>query len=145
MPFVKLDTGILDSTLWLERDQREVFLTALLMAEPFEVKDPMPQLEVRSLETTGWEVPAGWYGMVHAAGVGIIRRAGIDEEPGLRALELLGSPEVLSRSQDFDGRRLVRVDGGYIALNFFKYRDRDYSGATRAKRYRERKKNAVTP
>jgi hypothetical protein len=33
----------------------------------------------------------------------------------------------------------VRVDGGYVVLNFMKFRDRDYSGAERQRRYRERK------
>ena len=45
---------------------------------------------------------------------------------------------------------MVRVDGGYIVLNYIKYRDRDYTAAARAKRYRDRQKdepsrrNAVT-
>jgi hypothetical protein len=34
----------------------------------------------------------------------------------------------------------VRVDGGFLVLNFMKFRDRDYGGAERQKRYRERKK-----
>ena len=38
MAFVKLDTGILKSTLWMEMAQRNVFLTALLMAEPREFR-----------------------------------------------------------------------------------------------------------
>lgn len=139
MPFVKLDCGMLDSTLWFERDAREVFITALLMAEPFEVITPAAQIEVRSLDLTGWLVPPEWYGIVPAAGIGIIARAQVDRELGLRALEQLGSPEVGSRSKEFDGRRLVRINGGYIVLNYFKYRDRDYTTAERSRRYRERK------
>ena len=139
MPFVKLDCGILDSTLWVQPAQREIFITSLLMAMPYETKIPLPQLEVRSLERTGFIVSPGWYGFVAAAGVGIIRRAQIDENIGLDALEALGSPDQESRSPEHDGRRLVRVDGGYIVLNYQKYRDRDYTGAERARRYRERK------
>ena len=143
MPFVKLDCGILDSTLWLDRDSRECFLTALLMAQPCEFSQPVEQLEVRALTPTGYQAPAGWYGFVPAAGVAIIRRAGISEqERGLVALERLSSPEAESRSPEFDGRRMIRVDGGYLILNFMKYRDRDYTGAERAKRYRDRKKAA---
>lgn len=147
MAFVKLDCGILDSTLWIDRDCRDVFVTALLMAEPREIVTPLPSRHVRSIDKTGWDVPAGWYGFVPAAGIGIIRRAGVDLESGLRALERLGEPDAESRSPDYAGRRLVRVDGGYIILNFMKYRDRDYTGAERAKRYRERQKGkaAVTP
>lgn len=140
MAFVKLDTGILDSTLWIERECREVFITALLLAEPFELEQPMEQFEIRSLEKTGFVVPPGWYGLVRAAGVGILRRAMVEQEPGLIALERLGSADLESRSSDFEGRRLVRVDGGFIVLNFMKYRDRDHTAATRSKRYRERQK-----
>lgn len=140
MPFVKLDCGILDSTLWAEKDGRDVFLTALLMATPHEVKEPMPQIEVRTLKLTGWEVPAGWYGLVAAAGLGIIIRAQVEREAGMAALEALGSPEPDSRSHDFEGRRLVRVDGGYVVLNFMRYRDYDYGAAGRMKLLRQRKK-----
>jgi hypothetical protein len=141
MAFVKLDTNILNSTLWFERVCREVFITALLMAEPHETERELEQLEVRSLAPTGWKVPPGWYGFVPAAGIGIIRRAMIDdEEAGMTALEKLGSPEEGSRTADFDGRRLVRVNGGFIVLNYMKYRDRDHSAAERSRRYRERKK-----
>lgn len=140
MAFVKLDCGILNSTIWVDRDAREVFITALLMAEPKELESPQPQLEVKAIRETGWSVPPGWYGMVPAAGIGIVRRSGVDEERGIAALERLGSPEPDSRSQDFDGRRLVRVDGGYVVLNFDKYRQKDHSAAERSRRYRERKK-----
>lgn len=138
MAFVKLDTGILDSTLWIERECREVFITALLLAHPFDTDTPMDQYEVRTLKKTGFTVPAGWYGFVPAAGAGIVRRAMVDNEAGLVALEKLGNPDLESRSRDFDGRRMVRVDGGYIVLNFMKYRDRDHTTAARSKRYRDR-------
>jgi len=117
-----------------------VFITALLMAEPFEVTDPTPQIAVNSLDLTGWMVPPGWYGFVPAAGIGIIHRAGLDEDRGRAALELLGSPEVSSRSPEHDGRRLVRVDGGYLVLNFIKYREKDSTTAERSRRWRERQK-----
>lgn len=141
MPFVKLDCGILDSTTWIDRPAREIFITALLMAEPGEAMTPCPQYHVRTGEPTGWAAPAGWYGFVWAAGSGIIRRAGIDAEEGLAALERLGAPEPDSRSQEHEGRRLIRIDGGYVVLNFFKYRDRDYTTAKRSARYRERLKS----
>ncbi|HEX7600566.1 MAG TPA: hypothetical protein VF316_03130 [Polyangiaceae bacterium] len=75
MPFVKLDCGILDSTIWFDHEARELFLTALLMAEPQELTTPMPQLEISSLRETGWSVPPGWYGFVPASALGIIGRA----------------------------------------------------------------------
>lgn len=145
MAFVKLDTGILDSTLWIERECREVFITALLLAEPFDTTEPMEQYEVRTLNKTGFVVPPGWYGFVRAAGVGILRRAMVEQEAGFAALELLGAPDLESRSKDFDGRRMVRVDGGYIILNFMKYRDRDHTTAERSRRWRERHKADEKP
>src|SRR5579859_3443218 len=108
MAFVKLDCGILNSTLWVDRDAREVFITALLMAVPGELDSPTPQLEVNALKETGWAVPPGWYGLVPAAGIGIVQRCGLDEARGIAALERLGSPEPSSRTREFDGRRLVR-------------------------------------
>jgi hypothetical protein len=139
MAFVKLDCGILNSTLWIDSDARTIFITALLMADPFEVAKPMPQIEVRTLENTGFEVPVGWYGFVCAAGVGIVRRAGLDPDNGLSALERLGSPEPESRTPLFEGRRLVRVDGGYLILNYDKYRQKDHTAAERQARFRAKK------
>ena len=141
MPFVKLDCQALDSTLWVLRPDREVFLTALLMAEPFELLEDTPALNVEDLKESGFVVPKGWYGFVAASGPGIVRRAIVSELEGKEALKRLAEPEAESRSHDFEGRRMVRIDGGYIILNFQKFRERDYSAAERMKRYRERKKN----
>lgn len=140
MAFVKLDTGILDSTLWLERDVREVFITALLMAMPKEFKIEQPQIEVNSLKHTGFEAPAGWYGFVEASGPGIVNRALVERHAGLKALTRLGETESESRSHEFGGRRMIRVNGGYLILNYMKYRDRDHTAAERQRRLRERKK-----
>jgi hypothetical protein len=142
--FVKLDCGILNSTLWVERGPRDVFITALLMAEPREILQPMPQLRAGGdcIEETGFVVPPGWYGFVPASGPGIVRMAMTTTatEEGMSALTTLGEPDPESRSHKFDGRRLVRVDGGYIVLNYIAYREKDATGADRAKRWRERQK-----
>ena len=140
MSFVKLDTGILHSTLWVERDLREVFITALLMAQPYEMKEPISQIAVRSLEDTGFVVPPGWYGFVRAAGIGIINQAQVEIEEGMKALEKLGSPDQESRTPDFGGRRMVRVSGGYLILNYMKYRDMDHGAAERMRKLRQRRK-----
>ena len=139
MAFVKLDCGILNSTLWVERVPREIFITALLMAVPHEVTTPLQQIAVRSLKYEDFMIPPGLYGFVAAAGPGIVRMAMADADEGIAALERLGAPDPESRTPDFDGRRLVRVDGGYIVLNFFKYRDKDNTAAERARRYRLKK------
>lgn len=140
--YVKLDSGMLNSTVWFDRDVRDVFLTALLMAELRELRAPTPQLELTSLRETGWMVPAGWYGIAAAASTGIIARTGISLEAGMTALEKMGSGEAESRSQDFDGRRLVRINGGFVVLNYMRYREKDYSAAERMARYRARKLKA---
>lgn len=140
MPFVKLDTRILDSTLWIKRDLREVFITALLMAEPMEFDEPQRQIEVDSLDHADFEAPPGWYGFVPAASFGIINRAGVDMEAGMVAIRKLGQPEIESRSPEFEGRRMIRINGGFLILNYMKYRDKDYTAKDRMARLRARRK-----
>ena len=145
MPFVKLDCGILNSTIWVDRLARELFITSLLMAEPRELIEAMPQITVGQLEYTGWSIPPGWYGFVEAAGPGIIARAGLEDRgplftAAMEALTRLGDPEPDSRSHAFDGRRLVRVDGGFVVLNYIQYREKDSTAAERSRRWRERQK-----
>lgn len=142
MAFVKLDCGILNSTLWVEREPRDIFITALLMATPREIVEPMPQYRVNAIEETGFVVPPGWYGFVEAAGPGIVRRAMADMDLGMQALARLGEPDLESRSSEWGGRRLVRVDGGYVVLNYMRYRDKDNTAAIRQARYRQRQKEA---
>ncbi len=144
MPFVKIDTGILNSTLWDDRFGRDVFLTALFMAEPIELTEPTPTFEIRRIEPADFVIPPGWYGKIDAAAVGIVRRALVETEQGLDALERLAATDPGSRSNKFDGRRLVRIDGGFIALNYMDYRERDYTSADRSRRYRLKKKVRVS-
>lgn len=139
MAFVKLDCGLLDSSLWIDREGRELFITALLMAVPHEVLSGMEQIEVDSLEKSGFVVPPGWYGLVRAAGSAIIHRSMMEMEMGMAALRRLGAPDADSRTLDFEGRRMIRVDGGFLILNYLKYREKDHTTAERSKRYRERK------
>jgi len=142
MPFVKLDCGILRSSLWTDTDARNIFITALLMAEPYELTDPTPTICIDSLDAGDYVIPAGWYGLVKAAGVGILRQAGHDDKPtGIDALKRLSTKEQDSRTQTHDGRRLVRIDGGYIVLNYMLYRERDETGAERMRRYRAKQRH----
>lgn len=139
MAFVKLDVGILTSSLWANRAQRDVFITALLMAVPVELDVPMPALKVRAIEPSGFVVPPGEYGFISAAAPGIVRMALMDEHEGMAALEALCEPDEHSRTTDFDGRRLARVDRGYVVLNYMTYRDKDHTARDRMRRYRQRK------
>ncbi len=145
MAFVKLDCGMLDSTLWVDREARELFVTALLMAEPIELKAPTETIKIHSLEPDSFVVEAGWYGFVPAASTGIIRRCGIDQAAGMEALGRLSAPDKESRTPDHEGRRMVRIDGGFIILNYDKYRQKDHSAAIRMRNHRERKKSGIEP
>jgi hypothetical protein len=142
--FLKLDENILTSSLWSQPADVLVFLTACLMARPIETKHPMPQIDVRELRETGWVVPPGRYGWVDAAGSGIVRASRVPEDHAWQSLRRLGEPDPHSRSTAFDGRRLVRVDGGYVVLNFARYRDVDYTAAERMRRYRRNVTRNVT-
>jgi hypothetical protein len=143
MPFIKLDTDILTSSLWMDSDVTLLFITALLMAEPYELRIPAPQIGIGTLDETGFVVPPGWYGFAHAAGPGLVHRALLPQARGMKALKILGDPDEDSRSQQFEGRRLVRVDGGFIVLNYIRYREKDHTAAERMKRFRDRQKNEV--
>jgi hypothetical protein len=138
MAFVKLDTGILTSSLWIDRGQRDIFITALLLAVPRRVTAPMHAIKVWKIEPAGFVVPAGEYGFIHAAAPGIIRMALMGDEEGRAALEALCEPDPHSRTADFEGRRMARVDGGFVVLNYMKYRDKDHTAAERMRRYRDK-------
>jgi len=116
MAYVKLDTGILDSTLWLSSpDTRVVFITMLAMAHPD--------------------------GMVEATAPGIARRANMEIDRVRSALGELESPDPDSRTMADDGRRIKRVDGGYEITNYTLYREKDHTAKERMRRMRERRNN----
>lgn len=140
--YTKIDKGIIDSSIYIKsrRDQRSLFLTMLFMDKPRELRSPTTSLDVRTGEPTSFVVPAGWYGFVRASSVAIIERDGCDMETGIRALEALAAPDPDSRSKDHAGRRIARIDGGFVILNWLAYRDRDYTAASRMRRFRGRKK-----
>lgn len=136
MTFFKLDSGFVESTLWSDRDAKDIFLVALLSAQPYEVTEPTHQLEVFGNKATGYIVPPGWYGLVSSTYAGFSRRSGLPVEDTIAALTRLGSPEIASRSQEFDGRRMVRVGAGYIVLNFEHYAKKDHTSTERVRRFR---------
>ncbi len=127
MAYVKLFSSILDSSLW-ERDlaTKVVWITMLAMSD----RD----------------------GLVSASVPGLARRAGVTTQECEAALAVFLSPDVHSRTKDFDGRRIAEVDGGWELLNFEKYRrlesaeDRREKDAERQrrKRLRDRDSHAVS-
>ncbi len=91
--YVKFYSDSLDSSLWAESgDTCKVWLTLLALAD----QD----------------------GMVRAAMPGIAHRARINEELTAKALAIFEAPDVNSRSTAHEGRRIERVDGGYLILNY---------------------------
>ncbi len=84
-------------------------------------------------------------GVVHGSVPGLAKMAGVSIEECLRALEKFKGPDAYSRSQEWGGRRIKDVDGGWVILNHLKYRDekgdyrREYNRRKQAE-YRQKKK-----
>lgn len=115
MAYVKLDCDILDSSLWVEDlTVRVVFITMLAMADS--------------------------EGFCRATAPGIARRGNMLLADVRVALEVLQQPDPDSRTPARDGRRIQRMDGGYLVLNYLLYRDKDFGAALRMRRYRERQR-----
>lgn len=113
MSFVKLDCGILDSSVWCESPEKvKVWITLLAMARA--------------------------NGVVEATAPGIAHRAQLPLEVVATSLEVFESPDKYSRSIAAEGRRLERVDGGYRIINYEKYRAKDHTAADRQRRRRRR-------
>ncbi len=95
-------------------------------------------------------------GIVEASVPGLAHLARIELSVTLRALQVLESPDEHSRTKDFEGRRIIPIDGGWKILNHSKYRalgskdNANNANALRQKRWREKqrqiesnKRNAV--
>ncbi len=141
MGYAKIDDRILTSSVWRDRDQTRLLETCIHLARPAVTDEPIPQLDPRTGRETGWAVPQGSYGLVELATSPLLQAAYLlDREAGLDALCALGSPDDESRDPNFEGRRVVRVQGGYILLNYMKFREVDHTGAKRSKEYRDRQR-----
>lgn len=95
--FTKLFSTLITSTIWQEdAETKVVWITMLALANKY------------------GEVPATLPGIANASGVSM--------EKVEKALHLFQQPDQYSRSQEFEGRRIERIDGGYQLLNYEKYR-----------------------
>jgi hypothetical protein len=121
MPFVKLDCSILYSSIWAESSEtRIIWITMLAMADQT--------------------------GLVHATAPGISAASFIPLESTRKAISILETPDPDSKSTENEGRRIMRVDGGYSILNYEKYRAFNYSlkkDAVRKREYRTRIKETI--
>ena len=61
-------------------------------------------------------------GEVRASVPGLARIAGVSREECLIALDSFLRPDIDSRSQEYEGRRIKEVDGGWLLINHGKYR-----------------------
>ena len=115
--FAKLDVGIVDSTLWMKpHDALRVWIALLAKCD--------------SLGIVRASAPA----MAHLCFVTLERFEEIINE--------FSSPDEHSRTPDHGGRRLRKIDGGWLILNYLLYRDmmqrKAQSHAERQANYRER-------
>ena len=141
MSFAKIDENILRSTVWMDPDVCRVFITMLLLARPHESAEPLEvwELQEGEVKKADYQIPPGSYGMVAASVPGIAQAAVMPLEKTLECLEKLSSADPFSKSlvDGFNGRRIARVDGGFLILNFEKYRNKRHSTErTRAHRAR---------
>ena len=122
MTFAKLDHGIIFSSLWgLDYHVRIVFVTMLALKDE--------------------------NGFVRSSFTGLLRASNVLANELSEALTVLESPDPDSRTPDHEGRRIMKVDGGWLVLNHEQYRtsesEQREKTRLRVKKYRE-KINDVT-
>jgi hypothetical protein len=121
--FAKLYSTILDSSLWVGTDPavKVVWITMLAKADA--------------------------YGVVQASVPGLAHAAVVSLEDAERALGIFLAPDEHSRTEDHDGRRVEKIDGGWKLLNYQKYREMQTPRQeqwARSQRERRRKGRAST-
>ena len=98
MGFTKLFSEIVTSSIWSEDDKtRIVWVTMLALAGPD--------------------------GLVKAAVPGLANAARVSIEDCEKALAKFQEPDIYSRSQKHEGRRIERIEGGFKLLNYEFYRN----------------------
>ncbi len=117
--FTKLDSGIVDSTLWMkENDVLRVWIALLAKCDA--------------------------YGLVRAAVPSMAHLCFTTIERFEQIIQELCAPDIHSRSHDNEGRRLQVIEGGWCILNYVRYRDlmqrKAQSHAERQSAYRQRLK-----
>ena len=97
--YAKVFSDIVHSTVWREDVYTKVvWITMLVMADR--------------------------HGLVMSSIPGLADAAKVSLEQCLSALNVLSSPDKYSRTKDYEGRRITEVDGGWLLLNFEKFRSR---------------------
>ena len=119
MAYTKLFSSILTSTIWSEdHATRIVWISMLALCNQ--------------------------HGEVQASIPGLARVSGVSIPDTEAAIARFLSPDTYSRTPDDDGRRIEKVEGGWVLLNYGKYRamemddDRRDRAAERKRRQRDR-------
>lgn len=95
--YTKLFHTILASTIWEAPDYtRLVWITMLAMADR--------------------------YGEIEASVPGLAKFARVPIEQCQKALTELSAPDAFSRTSEYEGRRIEQIEGGWVLLNYDKYR-----------------------
>lgn len=106
--YVKLFQKILDSSIWLEKDSTvRVWITLLA-----------------SMDKEGF--------CAFASIENLARRARVKPCHTRSAIEILEAPDSRSANDDHEGRRIEKVQGGWVVLNAKKYREITRSGELRS-------------
>jgi hypothetical protein len=120
--YAKLFSDILHSTIWQQPNHiKVVWVTMLAMADK--------------------------EGQVGASCPGLAKAAGVSLADCREALSYLLSPDSESRTKEYGGRRIAEMSGGWLILNYKKYRDiKDAESVresvrARVRKYRERKES----
>jgi len=103
MGYTKIDNGIFSSTLWWSADPQAFRVFFYMLA---------------TINRAGI-----WEGTLP----GIAGQCRLSIEQTEEIIAYLEAPEKYSRSQEHEGRRIQKVDGGWKVLNYWKYRLKDYS------------------
>jgi hypothetical protein len=120
--FTKLHASIVNSSVWDESDSvRIIWVTMLAMADAA--------------------------GFVESSLPGLAHQARKSREETEQALAVLSSPDPDSKNPDHEGRRIQKVEGGWILLNYVLYREKaevsddpeKTATRERVRRHRERK------
>jgi hypothetical protein len=120
--YTKLFSHIIRSTIWqAEPTVKVVWITMLAIADR--------------------------HGSVQSSIPGLAKDSGVSIEECLKALEHLSSPDKWSRTKDSEGRRISEMDGGWLILNYCKYRaqkDMEHERETARERMRRLRAKPVT-
>jgi hypothetical protein len=98
MAYIKLSKNIIHSTIWRQSHATvKVWIALLALSD----RD----------------------GIVKCSLPGLIDTSKVTEGECIKALEIFQSPDKYSRTEEYEGRRLVKIPGGWQILNYALYRE----------------------